>query len=56
MIKPILRSIIPSQNTLFELAQDKPDNSRWTLTFPEDEVNDRDRDDLIIVFSLEEYS
>lgn len=36
--KHTLRSIIPSQNTLFELAQNKPDATRWTLTFQE-EVN-----------------
>ncbi|CAF1218652.1 unnamed protein product [Rotaria sordida] len=41
-----LYSIIPSQNTLFELAQNKPDNSRWTLTFQEDEIfSDVDGDD-----------
>ncbi|CAF4706716.1 unnamed protein product, partial [Rotaria sp. Silwood1] len=39
-----LYSIIPSQNTLFELAQNKPDNSRWTLTFQEEETLSDDDD------------
>ncbi|CAF3713044.1 unnamed protein product [Rotaria socialis] len=36
--KRTLFNVIPSQNTLFELAQNKPDNSCWTSTFQEEEV------------------
>ncbi|CAF4384688.1 unnamed protein product [Rotaria sp. Silwood2] len=39
-----LCSIIPSQNILFELAQNKPDNSHWTLTFQEEEILSDDDD------------
>ncbi len=33
--------IVPSQNILFELAQHKPDITRWTTTFVNDETEVR---------------
>ncbi|CAF3661565.1 unnamed protein product, partial [Adineta steineri] len=35
--KKILRNIIPSQSILFELAQNKPDNTRWANTLQDEE-------------------
>ncbi|UJR15505.1 hypothetical protein I4U23_002448 [Adineta vaga] len=45
--KKILRRIIPSQSTLFELSQNKPDHNRWILTF-EDEEEDVDEKEICI--------
>ena len=33
--------IVPSQNILFELAQHRPDITRWTTTFVNDETEVR---------------
>ena len=35
------RPILPSQDTIFELAREKPDNSRWTSTFYEHHDDER---------------
>ncbi|CAF1114048.1 unnamed protein product [Adineta ricciae] len=43
----MLCRIIPSQNTLFELTQNKPDHDRWILTFQENDekISNDDNDD-----------